>query len=258
MAAAARGRAGEDGREAFPRDTASRSAGGPKENPRRTSAEFTGASFLCVSGAGIFSPYLGDAEAAVRELFKRARLSAPSIVFLDEIDAIVGKRSSSSSGSSGSRDDVRERVLSTILNEMDGVEQSSSGGVIVVGATNRPDLLDDALVRPGRFGRSILVGLPDEKARSEIFRVHTRRMPIDRSAAGLADEISKSTEGFSGAEIACLCREAAMTSLREDIKNRVVLRRHFEEALSHLKRRPGASVKSHLTHPFKFEPPSQQ
>lgn len=178
----------------------------------RAAANSCHASFLSVSGAAIYSPYLGDAEAFMRELFKRARLAAPAIVFLDEIDSIVGSRTGAGSGS---RDDVRERVLSTLLNEMDGFERMA--GVVVVAATNRIDLLDKALMRPGRFDRTIRVGLPDQDARAQIFRVHTRKMPLDPETVSL-DALAAETMFMSGADISCICREAAMCALREDVK----------------------------------------
>ena len=180
----------------------------------RAAANSCHASFLSVSGAAIYSPYLGDAEAFMRELFKRARLAAPAIVFLDEIDSIVGSRTGSGSGS---RDDVRERVLSTLLNEMDGFERMA--GVVVVAATNRVDLLDKALMRPGRFDRTIRVGLPDQDARAQIFRVHTRKMPLDPETVSL-DALAAETMFMSGADISCICREAAMCVLREDVNKK--------------------------------------
>ena len=177
----------------------------------RAAANSCHASFLSVSGAAIYSPYLGDAEAFMRDLFKRARLAAPAIVFLDEIDSIVGSRTGPGSGA---RDDVRERVLSTLLNEMDGFERMA--GVVVVAATNRVDLLDKALMRPGRFDRTIRVGLPDQDARAQIFRVHTRKMPLDPDTVSL-DSLAAQTMLMSGADISCICREAAMCALREDV-----------------------------------------
>jgi transitional endoplasmic reticulum ATPase len=112
----------------------------------------------------------------VRTTFQKARASAPSIIFLDETEAIVGKRNMGNGGSSG--DSVQERVLSTLLNEMDGVEGAES--VLVVGATNRPDMLDAALLRPGRFDRLVYVPPPDELARLEILKIHTKSMPLSQ------------------------------------------------------------------------------
>jgi transitional endoplasmic reticulum ATPase len=150
--------------------------------------------FLSINGAQIYSPFVGDSEKigkpfdflvkymylsllhVVRTTFQKARASAPSIIFLDETEAIVGKRNMGNGGSSG--DSVQERVLSTLLNEMDGVEGADS--VLVVGATNRPDMLDAALLRPGRFDRLVYVPPPDELARLEILKIHTKSMPLSQ------------------------------------------------------------------------------
>lgn len=137
------------------------------------------ATFLSIHGAAIYSPYVGDAEQTIRELFHKARISSPSVIFLDEIDAIVAKRAMDGqrTGSVGKNNTVQERVLSTLLNEMDGIELAE--GVIVVGATNRPDMLDPALMRPGRFDRLIYVGAPDRATRQSIFRIHTKPPLLD-------------------------------------------------------------------------------
>lgn len=169
----------------------------------RAVATASGAALFSLSGADVYSPYVGDAERAVREAFQRARAAPPSIVFLDEVDAMVGRRgltaaTVSSASSSG--------VLATLLNEMDGVEWVP--GVLVIGATNRPAALDPALLRPGRFELSLEVPLPDEAGRCEILEVHTRRMPLatDVSLASIA----RATDTFSGAELQAVCREAAV------------------------------------------------
>lgn len=131
--------------------------------------------FLSINGAQLYSPFVGDSEKIVRTTFQKARASAPSIIFLDETEAIVGKRNMGNGGSSGG-DSVQERVLSTLLNEMDGVESAES--VLVVGATNRPDMLDAALMRPGRFDQAIYVPPPDQSARYDILKIHTKNMPL--------------------------------------------------------------------------------
>ena len=188
----------------------------------RAAAAACHASFFSVSGASVYSAYLGDAEAAVRRLFRRARTSTPAIVFIDEIDAIMGSRSGGGGGEGGS-DEVRERVLSTLMNEMDGVE--ALRGVLVVAATNRPDLLDDALVRAGRFDRRIYIGAPDRAAAEQILRIHARRIPLDASVDLAA--VARRVVGCSGADLACICREAAMASLRESVCFRSFLVRSF-------------------------------
>jgi transitional endoplasmic reticulum ATPase len=129
---------------------------------------------VSLDGAAIYSPYLGDAEAALREAFHTARQTTPAIVFLDEVDALVGARSMGSGHDAGDR--VQQRVLSTLLNEMDGV--SGADGVLVIGATNRADLLDAALMRPGRFDRCVYVPPPDATARRAILELYAKRSPL--------------------------------------------------------------------------------
>lgn len=146
--------------------------------------------FLSLSGAEIYSPYVGDSEKAVREVFKRARAGAPAIIFLDEVDALVGKRSSTSAGNN-----IAERVLSTVLNEVDGIE--SAGDVVVVAATNRLQALDPAFLRPGRMDRKVFIGLPDPAARRAVLGVHAGRMPLSPEVD--LDRLASITEGFSGA-----------------------------------------------------------
>lgn len=188
------------------------------------------ANFLSLNGAEVYSPYLGDAEATVRECFERARAQQPCLVFFDEIDAIVGKRML---GGGGQGNGVEERVLSTLLNELDGVSSASSADVILVAATNRKDLLDEALLRPGRIDKVIEVPLPNVEERRLIVDVKSRAMP-------LADDVDKDviaaalTIGMSGAEIENLCREAALVALRESIDAETVTMEHFRAAHRHL------------------------
>lgn len=160
-------------------------------------------------GASVYSCYVGESEATVRSMFERARRSAPSILFIDEIDTLVGKRSFDTGGG-GSNDPVQERILTMLLNEMDGVQ--SGGQVLVVGATNRPDSLDAALLRPGRFDRQIYVNPPTESDRYAILNLYTSRMP-------LADDVdlrllAKLTHRFSGADLRNLCNEACLSQIR--------------------------------------------
>ena len=181
------------------------------------------ASFHSLNGAQIFSPYLGDAEETVRETFKRARLGAPAILFMDEVDAIVGNRASGGSDSGG----VQERVLSTLLNEMDGVE--SAGGVLVVGATNRPDMLDSAFLRAGRIDRMVYVPPPDVAGRLAILKVHTDKIPLGSDVN--MTTLAECTDGFSGADLENMCREAALEALRNSIDAVTVDGKHFDAAL---------------------------
>jgi len=174
----------------------------------------------------------------IREIFRKARQASPTVVFIDEIDAIAPVR-----GSDVNR--VTDRLINQLLTEMDGLEENS--GVVVIAATNRPDILDPALLRPGRFDRLILVPAPDEKARYEILKVHTRRMPLAEDVN--LRELARKLEGYTGADIAALAREAAMNALRravaktskveeqseEFLETLRVSRRDFEEAMKKIK-----------------------
>jgi len=179
------------------------------------------ANFISIKGPEVMSKWVGESEKAVRELFKKAKQVAPTIVFLDEIDAIAPKRGAYS----GSH--VTESVVNQILTSIDGLE--SMEGVIIIGATNRPDILDTSLLRPGRFDRLLLVPAPDFQARKEIFEIHTKNMPLDKNIS--LTELSKKTEGFTGADIEGLCREAAMLALRNDINSKKVVLDNFEKAM---------------------------
>ncbi|MEM2597594.1 MAG: CDC48 family AAA ATPase [Thermofilum sp.] len=184
------------------------------------------ANFVSIKGPEVYSKWVGESERAIRELFRKARQVAPSVVFIDEIDALAPVRGLVTADSG-----VTERVVSQLLTEMDGLERLE--GVVVIGATNRPDILDPALLRPGRFDRLIYVPPPDEKARFEILKVHTRRMPLAEDV-NLA-ELAKRTEGYTGADIELLVREAGLLALRESINVDKVYARHFEEALKRVK-----------------------
>ncbi|KAG0053544.1 hypothetical protein BGZ83_000897 [Gryganskiella cystojenkinii] len=173
----------------------------------------SGASFLSVNGAALYSSFVGDSEKTIRETFHQARLSAPSIIFFDEIDTIVGKRNFSSGGGDGGGDSVQERVLSSMLNEMDGVENAN--GVLIVAATNRVDLIDKALLRPGRFDRVVYVPPPDLEARRQILSIYTRDIPLSDDVD--LETIAKTTEFYTGADLQNVCREAALIALRTRI-----------------------------------------
>jgi transitional endoplasmic reticulum ATPase len=179
------------------------------------------ANFISVRGPEVFNKYVGESEKAVREFFKKARQVAPCILFFDEIDAILGVR--------GMRDDtgVSQRIVNQFLAELDGMQ--SLQNVLVIGATNRADIVDPAALRPGRFDSVVFVPPPDRDARLEILKVHTRKMPLatDVSLEKLADL----TDGFSGADIENLVREAAMAAVRDDWKAKPVHMKHFKAAL---------------------------
>jgi len=180
------------------------------------------ANFISVKGPEILSKWVGESEKAVRKIFRKARQAAPCVVFFDEIDAIAPARGYRY-GDSG----VTDRIVNQLLTEMDGLVLLK--GVVILAATNRPDILDPALLRPGRFDRILYVPAPDEKARYEIFKVHTRHMPLSEDVD--LHELARITEGYTGADIAAVCREAAMTALREAGKPTKVSMRHFQAAL---------------------------
>jgi transitional endoplasmic reticulum ATPase len=183
------------------------------------------ANFIGVKGPEVLSKWVGESERAIREIFRKARQAAPCVVFFDEIDSIAPRR--------GQRFDsgVTDRIVNQLLTEMDGLERLE--GVVVIAATNRPDILDPALLRPGRFDRLIYVPPPDERARLEILKVHTRRMPLAEDV-DLA-EIAKRTEGYTGADLAAVCKEAALAALREAGKPTKVTMRHFLKAMEVVK-----------------------
>jgi len=181
------------------------------------------ANFISVKGSEILSKWFGESERKIAEIFKKAKQASPCIIFFDEIDAIAPMR-----GSAAGEPRVVERMVNTLLSEMDGLEELR--GVVVIGATNRPDLIDAALLRPGRFDEVVLVSPPDEKARLEILKVHTKSMALDDNV-NLVD-LSKRTERYSGADIEALCRKAGVIALHENIKIEKVSKRHFEAALN--------------------------
>ncbi|MEM4644715.1 MAG: CDC48 family AAA ATPase [Archaeoglobaceae archaeon] len=183
------------------------------------------ANFISIKGGELLSKWLGESEKAVRKIFRKARQVAPCIIFFDEIDAIAQMRGMDE----GSR--AVERVLNQLLIEMDGLEELH--GVVVIGATNRPDILDPALLRPGRFDRLVYVRPPDKKSRLAIFKIHTRNMPLAEDVN--LNELAEITEGYVGADIEAICREAVMLALRENPNAEKVEMRHFYEAIKKIK-----------------------
>ncbi|XP_033204178.1 ATPase family gene 2 protein homolog A isoform X2 [Bombus vancouverensis nearcticus] len=190
--------------------------------------------FLNIKGPELFSKWVGESEKAVREIFRKARQVSPSIVFIDEIDALGSERGSSSSAGSN----VQERVLAQLLTELDGV--TALGSVTLVAATNRPDKIDKALLRPGRLDRIIYVALPDYEARQEIFDIKLRNMPIAEDVH--IQDLVDLTEGYSGAEIQAICHEAAMKALEEDLNATIITKEHFKAALAIITPRTPASL----------------
>jgi transitional endoplasmic reticulum ATPase len=180
------------------------------------------ANFILVKGPELLSKWVGESEKAVRKIFEKARQTSPSIVFFDEIDSLAPRRSA------GDDNKVTERVVNQLLTEIDGLEELRH--VVIIGATNRPDILDTALLRPGRFDRIIMVGAPDEKTRENVFEIHTKGMPLAKDVN--TKELAKKTEGYAGADIASICREAAINALRRDMKSKDIAAKDFEAALN--------------------------
>lgn len=188
----------------------------------KAAARESDANFILVKGPELINMWVGESEKGVRKIFEKARQAAPTIIFFDEIDAIAPRRGMDAGNK------VTERIVNTLLVEMDGLVELND--VVVIAATNRPDIIDPALLRPGRFDRLILMGPPDADARLNTLMIHTRNMPLaaDVDLAKLAED----TEGFVGADIEALCREAGFVALRKDIKIDVVTMSDFTEALN--------------------------
>lgn len=184
--------------------------------------------FISIKGPELFNKYLGESERAVRELFHKARVSSPTIVFFDEIDALGVERRGKENGAG-------DKVLAQLLTELDGVEPLN--GVTVIAATNRPDIIDPALIRPGRIDRMVYVPLPDSKGREEIFQIQFRSMPVTTDL-DIPTLVTKS-EGYSGAEICSVCQEAGLIALRDNISAERVTNKHLIEAFELVK--PGTS-----------------
>jgi transitional endoplasmic reticulum ATPase len=189
------------------------------------------ANFISIKGPELISKWVGESEKGVREVFRKARQAAPCVVFFDELDAIAPRRGSEGDGH------VTERVISQMLTEMDGLEDLK--GVVVIGATNRPDIIDEALLRPGRFDRILEVPVPDKEARKQILQIHTRKKPL-ASDVDLG-KVVEMTDGMTGADIAALVNAAAMTAIKEHVTKKKdngelkVSMRHFEAALDKIK-----------------------
>ncbi|MEK6935040.1 MAG: CDC48 family AAA ATPase [Nanoarchaeota archaeon] len=183
------------------------------------------ANFIYIKGPELISKWVGESEKGVRKVFEKARQAAPTIIFFDEIDAIASRRGADEGSRSG------ERVVNQLLTEMDGLEELND--VVVLAATNRPDMLDPGLLRPGRFDKILSTTVPDLKAREEIFKIHTEKMPLSPDVN--LKELAKKTLNYVGADIEAVCREAALIALRKNIKSRNVDMPNFEEALTKIK-----------------------
>jgi transitional endoplasmic reticulum ATPase len=184
------------------------------------------ANFISIKGPEIFSKWVGESEKAIREVFRKGRSAAPSIIFFDELDSVAPRRGTGSDDSGAS-----EHVISQLLTEMDGIEALVN--VVVVGASNRPDMIDPAILRPGRFDRLIFVPAPDHATRLQILKIHTRNMPLTEGVD--LDQITRQAAGYSGADMEAVCREAGLISLRRDIETKSVTMEDFRDALERIK-----------------------
>lgn len=194
------------------------------------------ANFISIKGPELISKWVGESEKGVREVFRKARQAAPCVVFFDELDAIAPRR-----GSEGDAH-VTERVISQLLTELDGLEDLK--GVVVIAATNRPDIIDEALLRPGRFDRILEVPPPDKDARKQIFQIHTKKKPLDSDVK--LDKLVEITDGITGAEIAAIVNAAAMTAIKEYVNKKgnklKISMKHFEGAFSKIRTKNSASI----------------
>ncbi|RNI08314.1 CDC48 family AAA ATPase [Methanohalophilus halophilus] len=187
----------------------------------RAAAGESNANFISIKGPELLSRYVGDSEKAVRETFRKARQASPSIIFFDEIDSIAPKRQDNFGGEGA------ERVISQILTEIDGIEELKD--IVIIAATNRPEMVDPALLRPGRFDRLIHVDLPDSAGREAILGIHLRGKPLSEDVN--IHELAGLTDGYSGADIEAICREASMLSIRENV--RPAMKREDVKRLAH-------------------------
>jgi transitional endoplasmic reticulum ATPase len=210
-------------------------------------AKMTESNFISIKGPELLSKWVGESEKGVREIFRKARQAAPCIIFLDEVDALVPRRGSGESGSH-----VTENIVSQILTEIDGLEELHN--VLIVGATNRLDIVDEALLRPGRFDRIIEVPNPDSKGREQIFKIHTKKKPLEDDVK--ISKLVELTDGFTGAEIAAVANRAATTALKryvggtsQNIKEIKVTQQDLLDAIDKVKPR---KTETPMTHSIKY------
>jgi transitional endoplasmic reticulum ATPase len=183
------------------------------------------ANFISIKGPEVFSKWVGESEKAIREVFRKARMAAPTVIFFDEMDSLTPRR-----GAGFSDSGVSERVISQLLTEMDGIVTLED--IVVIAATNRPDMVDPAVLRPGRFDRLIYVPEPDEKSRLQIFKLYTKGMPLNKDVD--VNQLAVVTKYYSGADIESFCREAAMHALRRDVSATEVTMKDFQEAMKEM------------------------
>ncbi|PIU59706.1 AAA family ATPase [Candidatus Bathyarchaeota archaeon CG07_land_8_20_14_0_80_47_9] len=183
------------------------------------------ANFITIKGPEIFSKWVGESEKAIKEVFRKARMAAPAVIFFDEVDSLSPRR-----GLGFADSGVTERVISQLLTELDGIVTLED--IVVIAATNRPDIVDPAVLRPGRFDRLIYVPEPDEKSRLQIVKIYTKNMPLTKDVS--LEELAGMTKNYSGADIEALCRESAMYALRKNVNTKEVARRDFQEAMKRI------------------------
>ncbi len=183
------------------------------------------ANFILINGPELLSKWVGESEKGIRKIFEKARQAAPTIIFFDEIDSIAPRRGR------GNDTSVMERMVNQFLTEIDGLQELTD--VVIIGATNRPDMLDPALLRPGRFDRILHVPVPDQKSRLKAFEIHSKDMPLSKDVN--LDILAEKTPNYVGADIQAVCREAAILALRKDIQAKEVTMKHFNDALKKVK-----------------------
>jgi transitional endoplasmic reticulum ATPase len=188
-------------------------------------ANETDANFISVRGPQLLSKWVGESEKAIRQTFRKARQVAPTIIFFDELDSLAPGRG----GEVGSN--VSERVVNQLLTELDGLEEMED--VMVIGATNRPDMIDPALIRSGRFDRLTYIGEPELEGREQILRIHTQDTPLNADVS--LRELAELTEGYVGSDLESIAREAAIQALREDDDAETVDMRHFRNAMDQVR-----------------------
>ena len=197
------------------------------------------ANFISIKGPELISKWVGESEKGVREVFRKARAAAPCVIFFDEVDAIAPRRKSGEADSQ-----VTERVVSQLLTEMDGLEELK--GVVVLGATNRPDIIDEALLRPGRFDKLLRIPPPDKEGRIEILKIHTKKKPLAKDVD--ITRLAEITEGYTGAELAAAANAASITAIKQYVKahgkdaeaatgDLTITMRDFEEAIKETRRK---------------------
>jgi len=188
-------------------------------------ANETNANFISVRGPQLLSKWVGESEKAIRQTFRKARQVAPTVIFFDELDSLAPSRGNEVGNN------VSERVVNQLLTELDGLEEM--GNVMVIGATNRPDMIDPALLRSGRFDRLVFIGEPEQEGREQILKIHTQDSPLAPDVS--LREIAEITDGYVGSDLESIAREAAMVALREDDEAEDVEMRHFRQALENVR-----------------------